>query len=375
MPTRQASPRIGMLGGGQLAGMLARAGAPLGMRFLQLAPVHERAGGYVETISTGYDDEHALRQLADRVDVVTYESENVPVRTVDLLSDMTIVRPGSAALSVASDRWREKELFDMLGILTAPCARIERMEQLDDAAARVGLPAVLKTQRLGYDGRGQAVCRSIDELRTAWHRLGGVQLLYERLIEFDREVSVIGVRTARGEVRFYDVGENVHEHGMLRTTLVPAPGWTPSLDERARAAIRGIMEHLDYVGVMALELFQHGDDLLANEIAPRVHNTGHWTIDGAGTSQFENHLRAILDWPLGETTRRAITVMVNIVGTVPEIPQLLEVPGSHVHLYGKEPRPGRKLGHVNVAIGSADVAADVIADVRRRLEPRTRSTP
>jgi 5-(carboxyamino)imidazole ribonucleotide synthase len=367
MPARPSSPRIGMLGGGQLAGMLARAGAPLGMRFLQLAPVHERAGGYVETISTGYDDEHALRQLADRVDVVTYESENVPVRTVDLLSDMTIVRPGSAALSVASDRWREKELFDTLGIATAPYARIERMEDLDDAVSRIGLPAVLKTQRLGYDGRGQAVCRSTEELRTAWHRLGGVQLLYERLIAFDREVSIVGVRSAAGAVRFYDVGENVHEHGMLRTTLVPAPGWTPSLDERARAAISAIMQHLDYVGVLALELFQRGDDLLANEIAPRVHNTGHWTIDGAVTSQFENHLRAILDWPLGDTTTRSVTVMVNIIGTVPDVTRLLEVPGAHVHLYGKEPRPGRKLGHVNVSVDTIQDGRAVLTDMLIRM--------
>jgi 5-(carboxyamino)imidazole ribonucleotide synthase len=349
-----AGPRVGMLGGGQLAGMLARAGAPLGLRFLQLAPVHERAGGYVETISTGYDDEHALRELADRTDVITYESENVPVSTVNLLARLTAVRPGSNALAVASDRWQEKALFDRLGIPTAPYARIERLQDLDDAVTRVGLPAVLKTQRLGYDGRGQAVCHNAEELRTAWHRLGGVQLLYEKLIPFDREVSIVGVRSAAGETVFYDVGENVHRSGMLRTTLVPAPGWTADLDRRARDAARSIMDAFDYVGVLALEMFQHGDELLANEIAPRVHNTGHWTIDGAETSQFENHLRAILDWPLGATTCRGTNVMFNIVGTVPDVHRLLEVPNAHVHLYGKEPRPGRKLGHVTISVSSVD---------------------
>jgi 5-(carboxyamino)imidazole ribonucleotide synthase len=358
---KATGPTVGMLGGGQLASMMAAAGRPLGIRFLQLAPVHERAGGYVETITREYDDDAALRRLADRVDVVTYESENVPVPSVDLLAGLTSVRPSSAALATAGDRWREKELFTHLGVPTAPFARIAAATDLDDAIEKVGLPAVVKMRRLGYDGRGQAICRNAADVHSAWSAFNGVPLLYERLIPFDREVSVVGVRAGDGETRFYDVGENVHRDGMLRTCLVPAPGWTPDLDRRARDYARGIMEALDYVGVLAVELFQHDDELLANEIAPRVHNTGHWTMDGAATSQFENHLRAILGWPLGVTATRGPTVMVNIVGKVPDLRPLLALPLAHVHLYGKAPRPERKLGHVNVAVASTDEGHEVLA--------------
>lgn len=360
---------IGVLGGGQLAGMLSLAGAPLGIRFIHLAPRHAPAGGHTDMLLADYTDESALRRLAAEADVVTYESENVPVAAVEfLVAEGVPVHPTGDALATAGDRWREKELFARLDIPTAPFARIERIEDLPDAEKTIGLPAVLKTRRLGYDGRGQAVCRTSAELQAAWSELGSVPLLYEQWMQFDREVSVIAVGTSAGEVRFYDVGENVHRRGMLHSTFVPAPDWTPELERRAGSYASRIMEELEYVGVLGLEMFQIGDDLVANEMAPRVHNTGHWTIDGAVTSQFENHIRAILGWPLGSTERRGCSAMLNIVGTVPSLHALLQVPEARVHLYGKDPRPARKLGHVTICAESAERTRELLALCERIAE-------
>lgn len=353
---------IGVLGGGQLAGMLSAAAAPLGIRLIHFAPYHAPAAGLTDTMTAEFTDEAALRALADQVDVVTYESENVPVSAVDLIVSAGVrVHPPGDALANAGDRWREKELFTRLDIPTAPFARIAQSSDLADAAAAIGLPAVLKTRRFGYDGRGQAVARSEPELSSAWSDFDGVPLLYEQWVPFDREVSLVGVRSAAGDVRFYDVGENVHREGMLHSTIVPASDWTPALEGQAQTYVRSIMESLDYVGVLALEMFQTGDRLVANEIAPRVHNTGHWTIDGAVTSQFENHVRAVLGWPLGSTARRGCAAMLNIVGSVPDVRALLQVPDAHVHLYGKEPRPRRKLGHVTVCADSPARARELLA--------------
>lgn len=357
---------IGVLGGGQLAGMLSAAGAPLGIRFIHLAPRHAPAAGHTDVVLAEYMDESALSALAAEADVVTYESENVPVAAVDFLFAAGVaVHPAGAALATAGDRWREKDLFTRLEIPTAPFARIERIEDLADAEKSIGLPAVLKTRSLGYDGRGQAVCRTSAELQAAWSALGSVPLLYEQWMPFDREVSIIAVRTLAGEVRYYDVGENVHRRGMLHTTFVPAPEWPPALEGRAGSYARRIMDALEYVGVLGLEMFQLGDELVANEIAPRVHNTGHWTIDGAVTSQFENHVRAVLGWPLGSTARRGCSAMLNIVGTVPDLPALLQLAGAHVHLYGKEPRPARKLGHVTICADSPERTRELLAMCER----------
>jgi 5-(carboxyamino)imidazole ribonucleotide synthase len=361
MPVRGEGPLVGILGGGQLARMLALAGAPLGMRFLQLAPEPHVATGLVDTLTAPYTDRAALRELAGRSDVVTYESENVPVEAAEYLATMVPVHPPPRALSTAGDRFAEKDLFTELEIPTAPFARVEVNGDLAAAVQRTGLPAVIKTRRLGYDGRGQVVCRSSEELHAAWHRFGGMPLLCERWIPFDREVSIVAVRSSAGEIRCYPPSENLHQHGILLCSEAPAPHLSEELQATAATCVRRIMEALDYVGVLALELFQHGDALLANEIAPRVHNTGHWTIEGAECSQFENHLRAILGMPLGSTASRGHAAMLNLIGETPPLGELLALDGAHVHVYGKEPRAGRKLGHVTVTAPSA-------AEAARRLE-------
>jgi 5-(carboxyamino)imidazole ribonucleotide synthase len=364
MPVHGHGPTIGMLGGGQLARMLALAGAPLGFRFLQLAPEPAVAGGLVDTITAEYTDRAALRELAGQAHVVTYESENVPVEAVDFLATLVPVQPPPRALATAGDRWAEKDLFTELDIPTAPYARVAAQHDLSDALAKTGLPAVVKTRRLGYDGRGQMVCRSEEQLHAAWQHFGGVPLLCEQWIPFDREVSIVAVRSGGGEIRCYPAGENVHHEGILLSTEVPAPHMSAPLQATAATCVRRIMEALDYIGVLALELFQHGDSLLANEIAPRVHNTGHWTIEGAECSQFENHLRAIIGLPLGSTAARLHAIMLNLIGETPPLPELLALDGAHVHLYGKEPRPGRKLGHVTITAPSTEQASRRLRELR-----------
>jgi 5-(carboxyamino)imidazole ribonucleotide synthase len=367
MPLPGDGPRIGILGGGQLARMLALAGAPLGLRFLQLAPEPAVASGLVETITAEYTDRAALAELARRTDVVTYESENVAVDAVAHLASLVPVLPPPRALATAGDRWAEKDLFTALDIPTAPYLHIGTREDLFAATARTGLPCIVKTRRLGYDGRGQAVCRSEQDLAEAWDRFGGVPLLCESWIPFDREVSIVAVRSRSGEIRCYPPGENVHRDGILISTDVPAPHLAGPLRATAAAYVQRIMESLDYAGVLALEMFQHGDTLLANEIAPRVHNTGHWTIEGADCSQFENHLRAILGWPLGSTAARGHVAMINLIGRTPALPELLAIDAAHAHLYGKEPRPGRKLGHVTVTADTRDEVARRLARVTQVL--------
>jgi 5-(carboxyamino)imidazole ribonucleotide synthase len=361
MPFRGRTPCVGILGGGQLARMTALAGWPLGVRFLQLAPEPEAARGIVQTVTAPYDDETALRDFASLVDVVTFESENVPVETARLLAELVPVRPGPKALAAAGNRWAEKDLFTQLEIPTTRYAKVASAADLPAALERVGLPAIAKTRRLGYDGRGQLVCRTSTELLAAFDRLGGVPLLCEAWIPFEREISIIGVRGLDGEVRCWSPGENIHEHGILRASIAPAPDLDARLIDAAFSYLQRIMAALDYTGVIALEMFQYEGTLLANEIAPRVHNTGHWTIEGAVTSQFENHVRAILGWPIGSTACIRPSVMLNVIGETPPHDALLAIEGAHVHVYGKEPRPGRKLGHITVLVDSPQ-------DGRRRLE-------
>lgn len=357
--------RVGVLGGGQLARMLAIAGAPLGIRIVQLTPAEPAGEGLVDTIDAEYTDHAALRELAARTEIVTYETENIPAETVEYLATLTALQPPIPALVTAGDRWAEKALFQQLRIPIAPCLRVAGPDDLRRAAGVTGLPAVAKTQRLGYDGRGQVVCRTEQELLSAWDRLGGVPLLCESWVPFDREISVVAVRGRDGEVRCYAPSENTHEQGILRASIAPAPGLPERVEAMASAYVRRIMDALEYVGVLALELFQRGDDLLANEMAPRVHNTGHWTIEGAESSQFENHLRAILGWPLGSTRHHGHPVMANIIGQAPDVPAVLAVPGARVHMYGKEPRPGRKLGHVTLIAASEQEARSSLEELRR----------
>jgi 5-(carboxyamino)imidazole ribonucleotide synthase len=314
---------VACIGGGQLGRMLGLAGLPLGLGFRFLDPAPDACAGAVGELVVGaYDDPAALDRLSDGADVVTYEFENVPVEAAARVGAV----PGVAALERGQDRLHEKELFRSLGI---PTARFGSLEE-------TGLPALVKTRRLGYDGKGQ---RRVGEPEAI-----GEGELAEELVPFDRELSIVGVRGRDGETRFWPVGENVHRDGILRVTRAPAPD---APQREAEALCAALLDELGYVGVLAVELFEVEGRLLANEFAPRVHNTGHWTIDGAETSQFENHLRAILGLPLGPTGARAPSVMVNLIGDVPPVEELLGL-GAHVHLYGKRPRAGRKVGHVTL---------------------------
>jgi 5-(carboxyamino)imidazole ribonucleotide synthase len=313
---------VAVIGGGQLGRMLALAGIPRGLSFRFLDPSPDAPAREVGELLVGeYDDPELLDRLADGAAAVTYEFENVPVaaaRRVDAV-------PSAAALEASQDRLVEKQLFRRLGIPTA---------RIDDEVET--FPAILKTRRLGYDGKGQRLVET---------RPGTVpgHVLEER-VAFDRELSLLAVRGRDGDTRFWPLVENVHEDGILRTSRAPAEG-APQAEAEDYAT--RLLDELGYVGVLALELFDAGGSLLASEFAPRVHNTGHWTIEGSATSQFENHLRAILGLPLGDTASRP-SVMINLIGTVPRAEDVLAVPGAHLHLYGKEPRPGRKLGHVTL---------------------------
>jgi 5-(carboxyamino)imidazole ribonucleotide synthase len=313
---------VAVIGGGQLGRMLALAGIPLGLSFRFLDPSADAPAAEVGELIVGeYDDPALLDRLADGAAAVTYEFENVPVEAAERIG----ARPAAAALRASQDRLVEKRLFRELGI---PTARID-----DEVEA---FPAILKTRRLGYDGKGQ-------RLVEAWEGPGLSHVLEER-VPFDRELSLLAVRAADGETRFWPLAENVHEAGILRVSRAPAAN-APQAEAEGYGA--RLLDALGYVGVLALELFDVGGRLLANEFAPRVHNTGHWTIEGAVTSQFENHLRAILGLPLGPTESRS-SVMVNLIGSPPRSDDVLRIPGAHLHLYGKEPRPGRKLGHVTL---------------------------
>ena len=340
--------RVGVLGGGQLGRMLALAGYPLGVRFRHLGSAQDTSAGEVaEQVTAAYEDTEALRRFSDGLDVVTYESENVPVDAARRLAEHVEIQPSLAALETSQDRLSEKLAFAQLGIPTAPYAQVDSFEQLQDAAARTGYPSVLKTRRMGYDGKGQFVLRREDELQMAWERLGASGLILEGLVPFDREVSILAVRGKQGETKFYPLIENHHADGILRASYAPAPDTHPDMQAIAEDYAMRVLDSTDYVGVLAIELFQVGGQLIANEMAPRVHNSGHWTIEGAATSQFENHVRAILGFPLGDTTPIGHSAMVNLIGVMPPTAHLLEM-GGHLHLYGKSARPGRKLGHINV---------------------------
>lgn len=354
--------RVGIIGGGQLGRMLGQAGLPLGIRCTFLEPEEQPSARVVgDQLRAAYDDRAALEELARRSDVVTYEFENVPVDAARFLADRVSVFPPPAALDVAQDRFVEKSFFRDHGIDTAPFLPVASSEDLARAIDALGLPAILKTRRLGYDGKGQQYLVHEEQADPAWVALGRRPCILERVVPFDRELSVLSVRGRDGAVAAWPLVENRHAGGILRWSLAPAPGVSPALQARAEEMARRVLEALGYVGVLAVELFQIGDRLLANEMAPRVHNSGHWTPEGAHTSQFENHLRAVCGWPLGETVTPLPSAMVNLLGRIPPMERLLAVPGATVHLYGKVPRPGRKLGHVTIR-GTDE------AQVRARLE-------
>ncbi|PLY14650.1 MAG: 5-(carboxyamino)imidazole ribonucleotide synthase [Sedimenticola sp.] len=341
--------RIGILGGGQLAQMMAQSGAGLGMEFMFLCPdALACAAPYGQHICAPFQDEKASWQLARWAEVVTYEFENVPLDLVSSLEKQVELHPSSGALSVARDRLLEKSRFRELDIPTAEFMPVEGLEELRQAVEIVGLPAILKTRTQGYDGKGQAVIRKIEDIAAAWAQVGGVPCIVESVVRFSRELSIIAVRGRSGEVAFYPLSENYHREGILRLSLSCL---NDPLQFQAQRLIQRLLEDMQYVGVLALELFQVGEKLYANEMAPRVHNSGHWTIEGAATSQFENHLRAICGMPLGETGASAAAAMVNLVGRLPDEAAIREIPNATPHFYGKGERPGRKVGHITLIDG------------------------
>jgi 5-(carboxyamino)imidazole ribonucleotide synthase len=375
---------IGILGAGQLGRMLALAGYPLGLRFRFLDPAPESpAGQLAEQVVAGYDDRAALERFASGLALVTYEFENVPVAAARLLGGLAPVYPPPAALEAAQDRLVEKRFFERLGVPTPPFAPVDDRAGLDAAVAAIGLPAVLKTRRLGYDGKGQAVLRAPEDVEPAWRALGGQPLILEGFVPFSRELSILAVRGRDGATACYPLVENEHRGGILHRSIAAAPGVTPALQATAEEYARRALDALGYAGVLAIELFEvdergagpggaagAGRRLLVNEMAPRVHNSGHWTIEGAATSQFENHLRATLGLPLGSTAARGHAAMLNLIGVIPEAAPILELPEAHLHLYGKEPRPGRKLGHVTLRADDPLALAERVARVERLLDAK-----
>lgn len=350
--------KIGILGAGQLGSMLVAAGDPLGLQFRFYSPSPDVPGARLAPVDVGeYADRDALLKFASQVDLITYEFENVPGDTVRALEAVCPVFPPPRALEVSQDRLSEKQLFRSLGIPTAEFVAVDSLADAERAAESLQLPLILKTRRLGYDGKGQQLVRTLAELPAAVASLGGKGLIAEQFVTFDTEVSLISVRQAprqdggERELRFYPLVENRHEAGILRESRAPARALTPELQLLAECAATEVLEALDYSGVLTIEFFVVGTTLCANEMAPRVHNSGHWSIEGALISQFENHLRAILALPLGCTDTRGFVGMINLIGEAPDPlaesgKQLLCREDLHLHLYHKSPKPGRKVGHL-----------------------------
>lgn len=353
---------IGILGAGQLGRMLAVAASRLGLETHVYAPDADPIAAQVANAMTTapYEDTDALIEFAEQVDVVTYEFENVPAEALDRLESAGKLLPRRNALTISQDRLVEKDFLNDAGLRTAPYANVETGADAVAAATKVGTPAIMKTRRLGYDGKGQVRLAGPDEAAAAWAQLGKVPCIVEGFVAYRCEISVIAARSQRGEVVCFEPGENVHRDGILRTTTVPA---SISADERAEAlgAATTILEGLDYAGVMGIELFVTQDGLAVNEIAPRVHNSGHWTQNGCGIDQFEQHIRSVAGWPLGDGRRHSDVEMTNLIGDdVLKVAELAGDPGLALHVYGKaDVRPGRKMGHVNRITGPASVSEDL----------------
>ena len=362
---------VGILGGGQLARMMALSGAPLGLRFLVLDNVADACAAQVAPMVVGdYTDQAALAEFAGRIDVATFDFENVPAASAQWLAERVPVFPAPRALATAQDRLAEKTLFRELGIPVPDFQPIDTREDLDAAVARIGTPCILKTRRLGYDGKGQFRLKSPGDVDAAWAALGAqasrIGLILEGFVAFERELSVVAVRGRDGEFRAWPLTENWHVDGVLSASLAPA-----AVDEALQATAleyaRRLADALDYVGVFALELFCRDGELLANELAPRVHNSGHWTIEGSETSQFENHLRAVLGLPLGATRMLGHACMLNWIGGMPDAGAVLREAGGHWHDYGKAPREGRKVGHATLRADGARELAAALQRVGRAL--------
>ena len=343
---------IGILGGGQLGRMLAVAASRLGLKAHIFEPgANPPAGQVADQVTTAsYEDEAALRRFAQSVDVITYEFENIPTSALDILEQIRPIHPGRLALAISQDRLSEKEFLTGLGLKVAPYANVTSAAEAEAAAQSIGTPSILKTRRMGYDGKGQVRLKNVSDMEQAWQAMQGAPSVLEGFINFSHEVSVIAARTSDGQVACYDPGENVHREGILHSTTVPA---SLSAAQRMDAVLFAgqILNALNYVGVMGVELFVTADGLIVNEIAPRVHNSGHWTQNGCDICQFEQHIRAVAGWPLGDGSRHSDMRMENLIGAdMDRVPELRKT-NAALHLYGKsEVKPGRKMGHVNFRI-------------------------
>jgi 5-(carboxyamino)imidazole ribonucleotide synthase len=361
---------VGILGAGQLGRMLALAGFQSGLSFRFYDSARDAPAGQIAPLTVGaFDDLEGLKRWAEGLDVITYEFENVPTTAASHLSAIAPVYPPPAALEKSQDRLVEKTFFRSLGIPTPDFAPVNTPAECSAALAEIGLPAVLKTRRMGYDGKGQVILDAQSNIESACDAIGrrGGQLILEQFVRFDRELSVIAARGMDGSVVLYPLVENEHGGGILRISRSPAPDVSQRVWEQAERHARAVLSSLGYVGVLAIEFFLVGDTLLANEMAPRVHNSGHWSIEGARTSQFENHIRAILGWPLGSTESTGNSGMVNIIGGEPEVRSVLAL-GAHLHMYGKHPRPGRKLGHATIVDRESGVLECRLQELRAVIE-------
>jgi 5-(carboxyamino)imidazole ribonucleotide synthase len=358
---------VGIVGAGQLGRMLALAGLPLGVRCSFLDRSADAPGAAVAPILVGpLEDAALLAKLASQSDVVTFDWENISSAALAPLEKLTAVRPPRAALEVSQDRLREKTLFRRLKIPVALHAAVDSRAELESAARKLGIPGVLKTRRMGYDGKGQFLIQHAGQIGRAWDLIGGPELIYEKFQEFSRELSIIGARSVTGDIVYYPLSANTHGGGILRYSV--APFRNSKLEQSARIYLKRVMRALDYVGVLAIEFFVVKGRLIANEMAPRVHNSGHWTIEGCVTSQFENHLRAICGLPLGSTRALGHTAMINFLGEMPDVERLLQIDGLAFHDYGKEPRPGRKLGHCTLLKARTQDRNRALADTLKLIK-------
>ncbi|GKT12578.1 MAG: 5-(carboxyamino)imidazole ribonucleotide synthase [Thiomicrorhabdus sp.] len=356
--------KIGVLGAGQLGRMLAIAGYPLGQKFGFYGTSDSEPSALLGHMYKQSDDVDSLAKLVEFADVITYESENTDVEMVREIAKTTPIYPAEKSLYISQHRGREKGMFDQLSIPCAPYQIVDSLESLKIAVEEVGLPAVLKTTTEGYDGKGQFVLREETQIEQAWVEIGGRELVLEGFIDFQRELSMVAVRNANNEHVYYPLVQNVHHEGILRYTIAPARKVSEEVQKQAEAYMQSLLDELDHVGVLTLELFETVDGLVANEIAPRVHNSGHWTIEGAMTSQFENHIRAITGLPLGETTpRQPLAAMINIIGETGPVEKILKMPKAFLHLYDKEERKGRKLGHINVMAETEEELFDIFKEL------------
>ncbi len=358
--------KVGVIGGGQLGQMLAQAGTSLGMKFSFLDPAKDAcAASLGQHICADYDDKQALRQLAEEVDVVTFEFESVPAETVAFLSDFVPVYPNAESLRIARDRWFEKSLFKSLAIPTPEFANIESQMDLEQAVLEIGLPAVLKTRTLGYDGKGQKVLKEQADVTNAFAELGNVPCILEGFVNFSGEVSLIAVRGQDKAIRFYPLVHNQHNQGILHLSIASEQHPMQTL---AESYVAKVLEKLDYVGVLAFEFFEVENGLKANEIAPRVHNSGHWTIEGSVVSQFENHLRAIAGLPLGSTKKRGESAMLNFIGSIPAKEQVLSIENCHLHDYSKVFKAGRKVGHATINCNNINDLKQIVSQVETLIQ-------